>query len=161
MTERLTLPEGSWVALVTPFDKNGDVNMDCFRELVDFHVANGTDGLLFMGSTGESPSLTMEERCGIITEMTAYCREKIPAFHGVTCSTTSATVAPAPTPSLSIIARSESARFLAAAAESPRFFFAGLDSCRLAAGGWAGRDFCCATTGAARSEQTKTIKHQR
>jgi len=86
-------PEGSWVALVTPFDAGGQVDMDCFCRLIDFQVANGTDGLLFMGSTGESPSLTLEERKAIITEMTAYCRGKIPAFHGVTCSTTAATLA--------------------------------------------------------------------
>ncbi len=92
MAEGLVRPEGSWVALVTPFTGNGDVNMDCFRKLVDFQAANGTDGLLFMGSTGESPSLTMEERRDIIKEMTAYCSGKIPAFHGVTCSTTAATL---------------------------------------------------------------------
>ncbi|MBW1961459.1 MAG: 4-hydroxy-tetrahydrodipicolinate synthase [Deltaproteobacteria bacterium] len=92
MAEKLIRPEGSWVALVTPFDGNGNVDFDCFRRLVDFQAANGTDGLLFMGSTGEAPSLTMEERRDIITEMTAYCRGKIPAFHGVTCPTTEATV---------------------------------------------------------------------
>jgi len=92
MTEDLVRPEGSWVALVTPFDAGGRVDMDCFRRLVAFQAANGTDGLLFMGSTGESPSLTMEERRSIIAEMTAYCRGKIRAFHGVTCSTTGETV---------------------------------------------------------------------
>jgi len=92
MTEGLVRPEGSWVALVTPFDGNGKLDMECFCRLVDFHTANGTNGLLFMGSTGESPSLSMEERRDIISEMTPYCRGKIPAFHGVTCSTTSATV---------------------------------------------------------------------
>jgi len=92
MTDELVRPEGSWVALVTPFTAGGDVDMDSFRKLVDFQAANGTDGLLFMGSTGESPSLTMGERSDIIKEMTAYCRGKIPAFHGVTCSTTAATL---------------------------------------------------------------------
>ena len=92
MTDELVRPEGSWVALVTPFDGSGNVDMDCFRQLVDFQTANGTDGLLFMGSTGESPSLNTEERRDIIKEMTAYCRGKIPAFHGVTCSTTAATL---------------------------------------------------------------------
>jgi len=92
MTEKLIRPEGSWVAVVTPFDTKGEVDMHCFRRLVDFHAAHGTDGLLFMGSTGESPSLSIEERRAIIAEMTVYCRGKIPAFHGVTCSTTAATV---------------------------------------------------------------------
>jgi 4-hydroxy-tetrahydrodipicolinate synthase len=91
MNKKPVRPEGSWVALVTPFDARGEVDMGCFRRLVDFHVASGTDGLIFMGSTGESPSLSMEERQAIIAEMSAYCRGKIPAFHGVTCSTTAAT----------------------------------------------------------------------
>ena len=92
MSQAYVRPEGSWVALVTPFDSAGNLDLDCFKKLVDFQVANGTDGLLFMGSTGESPSLTTEERRDIIIEMTAYCRGKIPAFHGVTCSTTQATL---------------------------------------------------------------------
>lgn len=90
--ENLVRPEGSWVALVTPYNHRGDVDMDCFRRLVDFHVSNGTNGLLFMGSTGEAPLLTMGERRSIIAEMTAYCRGKIPAFHGITCSTTAETI---------------------------------------------------------------------
>ena len=92
MSEEFVRPEGSWVALVTPFDSAGNLDLDCFKKLVDFQVTNRTDGLLFMGSTGESTSLTLEERRDIIVEMTAYCRGKIPAFHGVTCSTTKATL---------------------------------------------------------------------
>ncbi len=92
MTEELVRPEGSWVALVTPFDAGGKLDLDCFCRLVDFQVANGTNGLLFMGSTGESPSLTTAERRDIISDMTAYCHGKISAFHGVTCATTEATV---------------------------------------------------------------------
>ncbi|MFH1758010.1 MAG: 4-hydroxy-tetrahydrodipicolinate synthase [Pseudomonadota bacterium] len=92
MAKKLVQPEGSWVALVTPFNSQGEVDMSCFRRLVDFHAANGTDGLIFMGSTGESTSLTQEERRAIIAEMSTYCRGKIPAFHGVTCSTTAATI---------------------------------------------------------------------
>lgn len=92
MNDEMIRPEGSWVAIVTPFDATGELDMDCFCRLVDFHAANGTDGLLFMGSTGESPSLTIDERKRIISEMTVYCRGKISAFHGVTCSTTDATV---------------------------------------------------------------------
>jgi 4-hydroxy-tetrahydrodipicolinate synthase len=92
MSEEFVRPEGSWVALVTPFDSAGNLDLDCFKKLVDFQVTNGTDGLLFMGSTGESTSLTKEERRDIIVGMTAYCRGKISAFHGVTCSTTKATL---------------------------------------------------------------------
>ncbi len=84
-------PTGSWVALITPFTAEGEVDMKGFATLVDFHVANNTDGLLFMGSTGETTSLFPQERREIIRSMTKYCREKIPAFFGVTCPTTKAT----------------------------------------------------------------------
>ncbi len=92
MNKELIRPEGSWVALVTPFDSHYEVDFDCFRSLVDFHVLNGTDGLIFMGSTGEATSLTREERENIISEMASYCQGKIPAFFGITCSTTAATI---------------------------------------------------------------------
>ncbi len=88
----LVKPVGSWVALVTPFDKKGEVDFDGFKKLVDFHVANGSDGVIFMGSTGEATSLSMEERKAIIREMAPYCKGKIKAFFGTTCSTTKDTV---------------------------------------------------------------------
>ncbi|HSB71015.1 MAG TPA: 4-hydroxy-tetrahydrodipicolinate synthase [Candidatus Methylomirabilis sp.] len=88
----LIRPVGSWVALVTPFTTDDVIDFPGFQRLVDFQVAGGTDGLLFMGSTGEATSLSGEERRSIIREMTAYCRGRIPAFFGVTCPTTRATV---------------------------------------------------------------------
>ncbi len=92
MTKKLIYPEGSWVALVTPFDKKGDLDMDGFKKLVNFQAAHGTSGLLLMGSTGEPTGLAQEERRAIIAEMIPYCRNKIPVFFGVTCGTTAATV---------------------------------------------------------------------
>ncbi|MBC7330868.1 MAG: 4-hydroxy-tetrahydrodipicolinate synthase [Synergistetes bacterium] len=88
----LVKPVGSWVALVTPFTQKGEVDMDGFKKLVDFHVRNGSDGVIFMGSTGEATSLSLEERREIIKEMAPYCRGKIKAFFGTTCSTTKDTV---------------------------------------------------------------------
>ncbi|MEM2029578.1 MAG: 4-hydroxy-tetrahydrodipicolinate synthase [Candidatus Bathyarchaeia archaeon] len=88
----LVKPVGYWVALVTPFTSKGEVDMDGFKKLVDFHVKNGSDGVIFMGSTGEATSLTMEEKREIIREMAPYCKGKIKAFFGTTCSTTKETV---------------------------------------------------------------------
>ncbi|MDI6863348.1 MAG: dihydrodipicolinate synthase family protein, partial [Pseudothermotoga sp.] len=90
--EQLVRPSGSWVALVTSFTEKDKIDIDGFKKLVDFHVANGTDGLIFMGSTGEATSLSMEERKLIIQEMTKYCKGKIKAFFGTSCSTTKDTV---------------------------------------------------------------------
>ncbi|MCD6364095.1 MAG: 4-hydroxy-tetrahydrodipicolinate synthase [Synergistetes bacterium] len=85
-------PTGSWVAVITPFTPDDKVDIKGFEKLVDFHVANGTDGLIFMGSTGESTSLSMEEKKEIISAMVDYCKGKIPAIFGVTCSTTRDTI---------------------------------------------------------------------
>ena len=49
-------------AVVTPFDRNGSVDLDGFRELAEFLVDNGSDGLVVCGTTGEAPTLTDDER---------------------------------------------------------------------------------------------------
>jgi len=92
MKKDLIYPEGSWVALITPFDEKGKLDINGFKALVDFQASNGTSGLLLMGSTGEPTSLAQEERKTIIEEMAPYCHGKIPAFFGVTCGSTSQTV---------------------------------------------------------------------
>jgi 4-hydroxy-tetrahydrodipicolinate synthase len=92
MERDLIYPEGSWVALITPFDHKGKLDMVGFRRLVDFQKSNGTSGLLLMGSTGEPTSLSQEERRLIIDEMTPYCKGKIPFFYGVTCGSTAQTI---------------------------------------------------------------------
>jgi 4-hydroxy-tetrahydrodipicolinate synthase len=53
--------KGSFVALVTPF-KNNEIDYTALEELIDFHLANKTDGILFCGTTGESPSLAGDEK---------------------------------------------------------------------------------------------------
>ena len=92
MKKELIYPEGSWVALITPFDAKGRLDIEGFKRLVDFQVSNGTSGLLLMGSTGEPTSLSQEERREVIKEMAPYCQRKIPVFFGVTCGSTEATV---------------------------------------------------------------------
>ena len=52
---------GSIVALVTPFTEDGAVDFDRFGQLIDFHLENGTDALLVLGTTGESSTMTHEE----------------------------------------------------------------------------------------------------
>ena len=51
---------GSYVALATPF-KNGKVDEKKFRELIEFHIANGTDGILACGTTGEAATMSHDE----------------------------------------------------------------------------------------------------
>jgi len=89
---RLIYPSGSWVAIVTPFDASGEIDLGVMRDLVDFQAANGTSTLLIMGSTGEPTTLTLDERKRIIREMAAYCKGKIHAFFGVTLGSTAMTI---------------------------------------------------------------------
>ncbi len=58
--------KGSYVALVTPFTKNNEVDEDKIRELVDFHINNGTNGIVPCGTTGEYPTLTHAEHERVI-----------------------------------------------------------------------------------------------
>lgn len=57
---------GSIVALVTPLHADGSVDYPCLRKLVDWHIAEGTDCIGVVGTTGESPTVSVEEHCEII-----------------------------------------------------------------------------------------------
>ena len=85
-------PSGSWVAIPTPFDKNNKIDFGVFRQIVDFHVAHGTNMLFCMGSAGEVSMLSLEERKSIVPEMVKICEGRIPVFFGSTLATTEATV---------------------------------------------------------------------
>ena len=54
--------EGSFVALITPFNRDGTVDFEGFKTLMDFQASNGTSALLIMGSTGEVSMLSAEEK---------------------------------------------------------------------------------------------------
>lgn len=78
---------GSIVALVTPFDK-GKVDLDCLRELVEFHIAAGTYALVAAGTTGESGSLSHEEKLLVIKTVVDQARERIPVIAGTAANAT-------------------------------------------------------------------------
>ena len=54
---------GSLVALVTPMHDDGSVDYDALRRLVDWHIAEGTACIVAVGTTGESPTVTVKEHC--------------------------------------------------------------------------------------------------
>jgi 4-hydroxy-tetrahydrodipicolinate synthase len=89
---KLIYPEGSWVAIVTPFAENGSVDLGVMRSIVDFQAANGTSTLLILGSTGEPTTMTMEEKKSVIKELSRYCKGKLHAFFGVTHGSTDMTI---------------------------------------------------------------------
>ena len=64
--------KGSAVALVTPFDENGNVNFDKIKELVDFQIENGTDAIVACGTTGEASTMNDEEHLAAIKACLLY-----------------------------------------------------------------------------------------
>ena len=73
--------QGSIVALVTPF-RNGKVDEAKLRELVDFHVAQGTDGIVPCGTTGESPTLSHDEHKRVVEVVIDAARGRLPIIAG-------------------------------------------------------------------------------
>ncbi|HEX2483524.1 MAG TPA: 4-hydroxy-tetrahydrodipicolinate synthase [Methylomirabilota bacterium] len=79
--------QGSLVAMVTPFN-DGRVDEAKLRDLVEFHVANGTDGLVPCGTTGESPTLTHEEHKRVVEIVIQQARDRIPVVAGTGSNST-------------------------------------------------------------------------
>ena len=84
--------EGSWPALVTPFTSDGELNEECLRRLAEFHVDNGSNGIVALGSTSEVTLLSGVERNKIIKVIIDTISGKIPVMAGVSASTTEATI---------------------------------------------------------------------
>lgn len=84
--------EGSFVALITPFNADGSVDFGAFRTLLDWHAANGTAAVLIMGSTGEVSMLTPEERRAIVERTAAMKDGRMKFFYGCTGPSTAATI---------------------------------------------------------------------
>lgn len=74
--------KGSIVALITPFHEDGSVNYDKIRELIHWHIAEGTDGLCILGTTAETPALTVTERDRIVEVAVKAADKKIPVIVG-------------------------------------------------------------------------------
>src|SRR3954451_3976364 len=84
---------GSFVALITPFNKDGSVDFAAFRALLKFQEDHGTSAVLIMGSTGETSMLSPEEKKKIIVECSKMKSKSMPIFFGCTGSNTEATIA--------------------------------------------------------------------
>jgi 4-hydroxy-tetrahydrodipicolinate synthase len=85
--------EGSFVALITPFNRDGSIDFEAFRTLLKFQEDNGTKAILFMGSTGESSMLTADERKQLIVETAKMKTGKMAFFYGCTAGNTDMTIA--------------------------------------------------------------------
>ena len=79
---------GSIVALVTPMHSDGSLDLGCLRELVDFHVKEGTDAIVVVGTTGESPTVNVEEHRELIRIVVAQAAGRIPVIAGTGANST-------------------------------------------------------------------------
>ena len=73
---------GSIVALVTPMHDDGSVDFDALRKLIDWHIAEGTDCIGVVGTTGESPTVTVQEHCDVIRISVEHAKGRVPIMAG-------------------------------------------------------------------------------
>ena len=74
--------QGSLVALVTPMLPNGDVDYSCLENLIDWHIGQGTDGIVSVGTTGESATLNVKEHLEVIAFTVKHTNKRIPVIAG-------------------------------------------------------------------------------
>ena len=74
--------QGSLVALVTPMLPNGDVDYSCLENLIDWHIGQGTDGIVSVGTTGESATLNVKEHLDVIAFTVKHTNKRIPVIAG-------------------------------------------------------------------------------
>ena len=80
---------GSIPALVTPMLEDGSVDYDTLRKLIDWHIAEGTDAIGVVGTTGESPTVNVEEHCEIIRVSVQQAKGRVPIMAGCGANSTS------------------------------------------------------------------------
>jgi 4-hydroxy-tetrahydrodipicolinate synthase len=73
---------GSIVAIVTPMTANGDLDLPRLKGLIDWHVAEGTDAIVIVGTTGESPTVDVPEHCRLIESTVEFAAGRIPVIAG-------------------------------------------------------------------------------
>lgn len=79
---------GSLVAIVTPMSEDGALDLDALRRLVDWHVAEGTDGIVVVGTTGESPTVSFDEHCMLIRATVEQVAGRVPVIAGTGANST-------------------------------------------------------------------------
>ncbi|MFZ6674027.1 4-hydroxy-tetrahydrodipicolinate synthase [Undibacterium sp. Xuan67W] len=78
----MTTIQGSLVAIVTPMHADGSLDLPCLRKLIDWHIAEDTDGIVIVGTTGESPTVSVEEHCELIRVAVEHTNKRIPIIAG-------------------------------------------------------------------------------
>jgi len=84
----LIMFQGSIVALVTPMNPDGSIDIDNFKSLLDFHIENKTDGVVVLGTTGECPTIDFDEHTFLVKEAVAHINGRIPVIAGTGANST-------------------------------------------------------------------------
>ena len=79
---------GSLVAVVTPMLEDGSLDFPRLKKLIDWHIAEGTDGIVVVGTTGESPTVSVEEHRSLIKAAVEYAAGRIPVIAGTGANST-------------------------------------------------------------------------
>ena len=79
---------GSLVAIVTPMQEDGELDLGAFRKLIDWHIQEGTDGIVVVGTTGESPTVDFDEHHLLIKTAVDHARGRIPVIAGTGANST-------------------------------------------------------------------------
>ncbi|NCD32247.1 MAG: 4-hydroxy-tetrahydrodipicolinate synthase [Spartobacteria bacterium] len=80
---------GAYTAIITPFNKDGSIDFNTYRGLLDFQIENGIDGIVPMGTTGESPTLSIKEHEEVIAFTAEHCRGRVKVIAGTGGNSTS------------------------------------------------------------------------
>ena len=80
--------KGSFVAIVTPMHDDGRVDHARFKSLIDFHVTEGTDGIVVVGTTGESPTVNFDEHKDLLRKAVEYAAGRVPIVAGTGANST-------------------------------------------------------------------------
>ncbi|MBC7781559.1 MAG: 4-hydroxy-tetrahydrodipicolinate synthase [Proteobacteria bacterium] len=83
---------GSMVAIVTPMHVDGGLDLDRLRALIDWQIAEGTEGIVIVGTTGESPTVDYEEHCLLIRTAVEQVAKRVPVIAGTGANSTSEAV---------------------------------------------------------------------
>lgn len=84
----MAMLSGSLVAIVTPMHEDGSLDLDAFRKLIDWHVKEGTDGIVVVGTTGESPTVDFDEHHLLIKTAVEHANRRIPIIAGTGANST-------------------------------------------------------------------------
>jgi 4-hydroxy-tetrahydrodipicolinate synthase len=80
--------KGSIVAIVTPMNADGSLDFEGLNQLIDWHIAEGTNSIVIAGTTGESATVSVEEHCALIKATVAHAKGRIPIIAGAGANST-------------------------------------------------------------------------